>query len=248
MVPGHPPQSSRGAIFPYEVETELKEAFFAGLNAGYFVEVGANDPQVYSETWHLEQRGWTGVLIEPQPDLAEKIRQCRTAKVYAVACSSPANSGTSMSLNVAGIHSSLQDGFFVFGMKREGIIEVPVKTLDEVLIDAEAPAPIDFLSIDVEGHEIDVLDGFDMARWRPRLLLIEDLAMDTRLHRVLLARGYKWIRRTGLNNWYVPADAPQQVGLLGRWQFVRKYYLGRPFRHLREALRRLRAIISGARS
>jgi len=240
-VPRHRSHPTWRAIFPYEAETELKDAFFAGEIAGYFVDVGANDPQVHSETWHLEQRGWTGVLIEPQPDLAEKIRQCRTAKVYAVACSSPANSGTTMSLNVAGIHSSLRDDFFVFRMKREGIIEVPVMTLDEILIDAKAPAPIDFLSIDVEGHEIEVLDGFDMARWQPRLLLIEDLVMNTRLHRLLVARGYKWIRRTGLNNWYVPANAPLQVGLLGCWQFFRKYYLGTPFRHLREAVRRLRA-------
>jgi FkbM family methyltransferase len=229
------------AILPFEAETELKEAFFAGENAGYFVEVGANDPQVHSETWHLEQRGWTGVLIEPQPDLAKRIRQNRTAKVYQVACSSPANSGTSMTLNVAGAHSSLQDDFFILGMKRQGTLEVPIKTLDEILTDANAPTPIDFLSIDVEGHEIEVLDGFSIARWRPRLLLIEDHAMNMSLHRLLVARGYKWVRRTGLNSWYVPASAPLQVGLLGRWQFFRKYYLGMPFRHLREALRRLRA-------
>jgi FkbM family methyltransferase len=234
------------AIYPYEAETGLKEAFFEGARAGYFVEVGANDPQIISETLHLEQRGWTGVLIEPQPDLAEKLRQRRSAKVYAVACSSPANAGTTMALNVAGAHSSLQDGFFVFGMKREGIIEVPVMTLDQVLVDAGAPAPIDFLSIDVEGHEIEVLDGFDMARWQPRLLLIEDHAMNTRLHRLLMARGYKWIRRTGLNNWYIPAAAPMKVGIVGRWQFFRKYYLGTPFRHLRELSRRLRALIAGA--
>jgi FkbM family methyltransferase len=229
------------AIFPYEAETELKEAFFEGARAGYFVEVGANDPQKYSQTWHLEQCGWTGLLIEPQPALAEKIRQTRSAKVYAVACSSPANSGSTMSLNVAGIHSSLDRDFFVFGMDREGVIEVPIRTLDGVLAEAQAPAPIDFMSIDVEGHEIEVLAGFDIARWQPRLLLIEDLAMDTRLHRLLCSRGYKWIRRTGLNNWYVPAGAPRHVGWFGRWQFFRKYYLGTPFRHLRELSRRLRA-------
>ena len=73
-----------------------------------------------------------------------------------------------------------------------------------------------------------------------RLILIEDLVLDHRLHRVLTGRGYKWVRRTGLNSWYVPADAPMDVSLEGRVQFVRKYYLGVPFRHLREALRRAR--------
>ena len=37
---------------------------------GQVIEVGANDPRERSQTWHLEQQGWTGVLIEPQPDLA----------------------------------------------------------------------------------------------------------------------------------------------------------------------------------
>ena len=58
------------AMFPPDMENELKEAFFAGASSGYFVEVGANDPEYLSQTWHLERRGWTGVLVEPQPDLA----------------------------------------------------------------------------------------------------------------------------------------------------------------------------------
>jgi FkbM family methyltransferase len=240
MVPGHPLQSTRGAIFPYEAEIGLKEAFFAGVNAGYFVEVGANDPQVYSETWHLEQRGWTGVLIEPQPDLAEKIRQCRTAKVYAVACSSPANHGTTMVLNLAGAHTSLEPGHHVFGMQSAGTLKVPVTTLDRVLTEAAAPVPVDYVSIDVEGHEIEVLAGFDLERWRPRLIMVEDHAQDLRLHRSLTARGYKWVRRTRLNGWYVPAHSDMRIPAYGRLQFVRKYYLGLPFRRARDRLRRLR--------
>ena len=172
------------AIFPYDDEARLKEEFFAGRNDGFFVEVGANDPVQWSQSYAFEQRGWTGVLVEPQPALAEKLKERRKAKVYAVACSSPANAGKPMRLTLAGIHLSLEASHFVFGMNREGVIEVPVTTLDQVLTDAQAPAPLDLLSIDVEGHEIDVLDGFDMARWRPRLLLIEDLVINLRLRRL----------------------------------------------------------------
>jgi hypothetical protein len=64
--------------------------------------------------------------------------------------------------------------------------------------------------------------------------------MNLSLHRYLRSRGYKWMRRTGLNSWYVPNDAPVTVPLKGRLQFVRKHYLSLPFRHLREASRRLR--------
>jgi len=228
------------AMFPPDVENELKEAFFGGVRSGYFVEVGANDPHELSQTWHLEQRGWTGVLVEPQPALAAALRRERAAKVYGVACSSPKNSGTSMTLHLAGIHSSLDPDLTTSTLRADGAVEVPVRTIDEILIEAGAPSPLDLFSIDVEGHEIAALEGFDFARWRPRLILIEDLAMDLRLHRFMRSRGYKWMRRTGLNSWYVPAATPVPVGLFGRWQFFRKHYLGVPFRRFREASRRIR--------
>ena len=199
------------AILPPEPESGLKEAFFDHASTGYFVDVGANDPHTWSQSFHLEQLGWTGVLVEPQPDLAEKLRARRKAKVYAVACSSPANAGKTMVLHLAGIYSSLDPGLSIATVGAEGAVDVPIMTLDAVLTDAGAPVPIDFLSIDVEGHEIDVLSGFDLARWRPRLILIEDLVLNLDLHRLLLSRGYKWVRRTGLNSWYVPADSAMGV-------------------------------------
>ncbi|HMA55617.1 MAG TPA: hypothetical protein VKP52_02640 [Pseudolabrys sp.] len=78
--------------FSSEQEMRLVAAFFGNIN-GYFVGVGANDPQERSQTWHLERQGWTGVLIEPQSDLAAKLRAMRKARVFAAACSSPGNAG-----------------------------------------------------------------------------------------------------------------------------------------------------------
>jgi FkbM family methyltransferase len=228
------------AILPPEPEERLKEEFFGHASTGYFVDVGANAPEKDSQSFHLEQLGWTGVLVEPQPDLAARLREQRSAKVYAVACSAPESAGKTMVLHLAGVYSSFNPNLAVSTVRPEGAIDVPIMTLDAVLADAGAPARIDFLSIDVEGHEIAVLSGFDLARWRPRLILIEDLVLNRDLHRLLASRGYKWVRRTGLNSWYVPADSTMAVSLEGRLQFTRKYYLGVPFRHLREGLRRLR--------
>jgi len=61
---------------------------------------------------------------------------------------------------------------------------------------------------------------------------------DLTLHRYLVRQGYRWFRRTGINSWYVPAGSPERAGLFGKLQFLRKYYLGRPFRVLRDAKRR----------
>lgn len=229
----------RGVMLLPRDEGRLVREFFQSRR-GYFVDVGANDPIDWSQTFHLEQLGWDGVLIEPQPNFAEALRRSRKGRVYAVGCSSPENSGRSMPLKVAGAYSTLNALPRVVGATIDGSIDVPIKTLDEVLTDVGAPAPIDFLSIDVEGHERQVLRGFDMRRWRPRLILIEDHVLDRRLHNDLISRGYVWIRRTGLNSWYVPAGSQPAPNLVGRLQFFRKYYLAVPVRRLREALRRFR--------
>jgi FkbM family methyltransferase len=226
-------------IFPGSDENRLKLEFFADAGARYFVEVGANQPRALSQTWDLEQRGWNGVLIEPQPDLAAILRRERSAKVFAVGCSSRATSGTSMTLHLAGPHSSFDSKLNLAEVKPHAAITVPLRCLDDILTEAGTQA-IDFLSIDVEGHELEVLDGFDLQRWKPRLLLIEDLLLHLELHRYLTAHGYQWLRRTGINNWYVPNDAQVEHGLLGRWQYFKKFYLGTPLRRWRKARRRRR--------
>lgn len=229
-----------GVMLEHGDEHRAVQAFFRSQR-GYFVEVGANEPIERSQTFHLEQLGWSGVLIEPQPDLAKALRESRRAIVYAVACSSPENAGRSMPLKLADAYSTLNAALHDPSAKITGSIDVPIKTLDQVLTDAQAPSPIDFLSIDVEGHEREVLRGFDIERWRPRLVLIEDHVLDRRLHNHLVVRGYAWIRRTGLNSWYVPAGSQPPLGLGGHLRFVRKYYLGVPLRRLKQTLRRLRA-------
>lgn len=224
-------------IFPQQAETELKQAYLRDIDHGYFVEVGANKPEEASQTFALEQRGWTGVLVEPQPDLADQLRRQRAAKVFAVACTSRRNAGSNMALYLAGGHSSFDRDLNLPEVKPHGVIDVPTRTLDQVLIEAGAQS-VDFISIDVEGHELEVLDGFDLARWNPRLILVEDMLLHLRLHRSLTRRGYRWLRRTGINNWYVPANVRPALGIDGRWQFLNKFYLGTPLRRARMTWRR----------
>jgi FkbM family methyltransferase len=229
-----------------ERERQLVRDFFATQSSGFFVEVGANDPHERSQTWHLEQAGWTGILIEPQPDLAEMLRQARKAKVFAVACSSPQNAGGVLPLHVAGPLSSLDRARMAPGAQPEATIQVPIRTLDHILQEAGAPAGFDFLSLDVEGHELEVLQGLDLKRWRPRLILLEDHVSNLAKHRFLTRAGYRLIRRFDNNGWYVPAATPHAVPLRERWNMVRKYYLALPFRMARNLSRDLRRVKSRA--
>jgi FkbM family methyltransferase len=224
------------AIFGTDAEAV---EFLHSLPTGFFVDVGANDPVIDSQTYAFERRGWTGILVEPLPEKAHALRAQRQARVYEVVCSSPDDDGKMLTLHVAGVYSSVRPQFVVAGVTAIREIKVRASTLDNILRDAGAPIPLDFVSIDVEGHELSVLEGFDLNYWRPRLLIVEDLAMNRRLHRYLKARGYVWFRRSGLNAWFAPADAAPDVSLFGRWQYFRKHYLSLPFRHAREIKRRM---------
>ena len=126
------------------------------------------------------------------------------------------------------------------GAAPEAVIEVKVETLDSVLEEAGAHPGFDLMSIDVEGHELEVLSGFDFARWQPRLILLEDHVADLSKHRYLNSVGYRMIRRYENNGWYVPRGSMDKASLADRWEILRKYYLALPFRWLRNLSRRVR--------
>jgi hypothetical protein len=85
-----------------------------------------------------------------------------------------------------------------------------------------------------------VLRGFDIARWRPRLILLEDHVADLSKHRYLVSSGYRIVRRYENNGWYVRQDAPETIKWADVWEIWRKYYLALPFRMLRNLSRRMR--------
>jgi hypothetical protein len=96
---------------------------------------------------------------------------------------------------------------------------------------------IDFLSVDVEGFELDVLQGFSFERYRPGLIVLEDFAENLDKHRFMRARRYKLVRRTGNNSWYIPEEVRFSLSLFGKWQLTRKYYLTLPIRWMKKRIR-----------
>src|SRR5450432_258161 len=80
--------------------------FFASTS-GVFVEVGANEPVVGSQTYELEQKGWDGILVEPLRECVERLRNTRSAKVYEAAAGAPEDCGKKIHLLVAGALSTL---------------------------------------------------------------------------------------------------------------------------------------------
>ena len=214
------------------VEQQLVQAFFAD-RIGFYVDVGANDPVLDSQSEHLEALGWTGLLIEPDPDYCDLLRKNRRGVVVQMACSSPENAGKQLLLNRAGPHSTLESKPIALGAVVRSTVAVQCETLDAILCRHNAPIGFDLLSIDIEGHELMALSGFSFDKWRPQLVLIEDHVTHLDKHKLMRINGYQLLMRTGLNSWYVPAHFPYRHSLLARFQYLRKYYVGLPLRKFR---------------
>jgi len=211
--------------------------YFEGKSGCAFLEAGANDPVSLSQTYLLEQNGWTGVLVEPVPDCCKRLRDQRpNSKVYQNALGSPSDRG-SLRLFMPGGVSELTRELRPEDTDAEGtIIEAQYMTLTEVLSDAGVER-LTYLSLDLEGMEDRALEGFDFERFKPELIIVEDRVEHLRTHRLLKNRGFKLVRRNGSNNWYVPLSADFPVALKTRLRLFRKLYLSMPFRWLRRAMR-----------
>ncbi len=197
---------------------------------GYFIEVGAYDGVTLSNTFFLEQMGWSGLLVEPIFPLCQKAAELRLrSRVIHAACSKRGSQGTAkftVAQNVPVLSFLQADQEHIDRCKREGAqlveIEVPVVTLDDILLtERRNRAPfgspwvpkvgwrVDLVSIDTEGCELDVLDGFDLARFRPRILVIEnDRPAGAAIEQHLNSRGYRKFHRQKINDFYVRNDDP----------------------------------------
>ena len=126
-----------------------------------------------SQTWHLEQPAGPACWSSRSPILRRFWSPCATAKVFAVAC---IVAGQCRADAVAACRgpARARSRRMAPGSKpalRHRRADAHARQHPE---EAQAPAPIDLLSVDVEGHELEVLRGFDFERWQPLLILIED--------------------------------------------------------------------------
>lgn len=154
---------------------EIFDEYFG--DTGTFVEVGAFDGMTYGCTWGLAEAGWKGLYIEPHPDFA---RQCITNHAthpnITTVCTACGNRNGFTFLTIYGECSTtkLDKWNKEWGMdENTPKIEVPIKRLDDVLDDENILTGFDLLVIDVEGSEREVLEGFSLQFFRPKMVIIE---------------------------------------------------------------------------
>lgn len=176
-------------IYPWTALNGLDKKLVRYLqtNSGFFIEAGANDGVRQSNTYYLEKRlGWTGLLVEPVPRLAERCRKSRkNSIVEQCILVGPEDSGRSFELMDLDLmtfvvdqeqqgrdtETHIREAERVQGITR-AVVEAPGYTLSE-LLDRHGVTSIDLLSLDVEGLERTVLSGLDLERHRPRFVLVE---------------------------------------------------------------------------
>jgi FkbM family methyltransferase len=188
--------------------------------SGYYVDIGANNGVRDSNTALLEKHGWKGLLIEANPDLIPLASQARPGSlVINSAVVAPNLTGTINFYkviggppNLDGLSTTLISDEFNSKISSYGgdvkVTRVPANTLDTILERNEVPSKFELLSIDVEGAELQVLEGLSLDKYTPRIILVEDNSkgIDLRVRNYLRRFGYIRVHRTGVNDWYVKSE------------------------------------------
>ncbi|HET7735556.1 MAG TPA: FkbM family methyltransferase [Nocardioidaceae bacterium] len=182
---------------------------------GWFVEFGALNGRDFSNTYLLEQLGWSGVVAEPNPGYSDQVRRNRRCYVSTKCVFD--KTGETVTFHAVKGRPALStiEGFGTTDERsdfREEYVahDVETITLEDLLIEAGAPAELDFLSIDTEGSELPILQAFDFDRFRFRCIAVEhnDVQREA-LYDLLTSKGYrrKWEDLSGHDDWYVHESA-----------------------------------------
>lgn len=187
-------------------EDLLLDNFFCRKPSGFFVDVGAHHPFYLSNTCFFYKKGWRGINIEPTADGFALLKKHRARDInLRVAISS---SVTKAKFLDAGPLSGIVDDNYPHSESEGTITEVDAMPLHTVLdkwMPRNPTSEIDFLSVDCEGHDYEVLLSNDWDRYKPSVTLVEEHHWDARspIASLLHDHGYVFVARAGLTNIYV---------------------------------------------
>jgi FkbM family methyltransferase len=171
---------------------------------GFYLDIGANHPVFHSVTKLFSERGWRGINIEPTPNLHQLLAEDRPRDINL-------NVGVGASEGVLTFYETARHGWSTFRpelaehYRRQGVQvaeqPIPVTTLARIC-EEHVDRTIDFLKIDAEGFEREVLLGADFTRWRPRVLLIENAWPET-WEPLIEGIHYRLAAFDGINKYFV---------------------------------------------
>jgi len=189
--------------------------FFNDRRGGFFVDVGANHYQHYSNTYYLDAvLGWSGIAVEPQREFADGyVKNRPRTKFRPFFVSSASNEQAKLYVLDSNrlVTSAQQEFTSRYGA---GVKEVPAITITlDDLLDAEGVTSVDFMSMDIELWEPKALSGFAIERFRPALVCIEahpevrqQILDYFALHKYVVTG--KYLRMDTQNLYFMPQTGP----------------------------------------
>lgn len=217
-----------------DVDKIVQKRFFPSEKMGVFIDVGAARPDFLSVSSLYRATGWKIIAIEPNPDFC-KLHEDLGHEVLQYACGD--HDEDDVEFSVVDSHGiSYEKGnvsfesFSSLGIKESYAnltddldvkkIKVNLRKLD-TLLKTYAPniASIDILSIDVEGWELEVIDGLDVEKYQPRVMIVENLFNERKYSKYMKDINYVLWKRIYPNDVYVRNDI-----LIGIEKYTRSLY------------------------
>lgn len=194
------------------------DLLFADRTDGFYVDVGGGHPVADNVSFWFYLKGWRGLVIEPQRALADLYRHVRPrdTTVCALVGSMAGEVDFHVIDRLHGFSTTVEDharSASVFGASYE-TRRMSMRTLASLVAEHDVRA-IDFLKIDVEGAEADVLAGMDWSSARPRVLVVEAVAPGSMTETwrdwepLVLAHDYSFAFFDGLNRFYVANESSE---------------------------------------
>lgn len=168
--------------YSQEGEDMILARIFEGKSIGFYVDVGAHHPQRFSNTYYFYLQGWSGINIDAMPDSMNIFKKTRPRDInLEIPISDSEQSLTYYAFNEPALNSfSKELSTARDGLNQYKIIfqkEMQTMTLAKVLARHLSPGQvIDFLTIDVEGLDYQVLASNDWKKYRPKIVLVEDFS------------------------------------------------------------------------
>ena len=174
----------------------------------YFVDIGAHDGITLSNTYLLEKNGWKGLCIEANPRLYSILKSNRGAGSTCLQEAVFSETGKVFSFREADLLGGITDymSSYLEHTKNAKTFEVTTRSLNDILLKNNAPTYIQFLSIDTEGSELEILRGIDFETYSFGLISLEhnfEEPRRTEMECFLKQKGYGKLRENHWDDDYV---------------------------------------------